>query len=234
METQGIAGYYSCVIAFDPVYHQSRQNCYKCKIPYWLYDENTVVPDEGYFDHFPTHYNSTKLNELEPLFANIAQAFFNGKEMNQAYMKANLINIIDCINHEIGDTPDTLGKRAIHNNYEKILLCKEYIDKNLGDKLSLEMLADRSGLNRNLFCRKFRETLGCSPFEYIIENRMLLAQKLLTTTNICVEQISTICGFDDLSYFYRLFKRYFHTTPTFLREKFRNEAPETDKGNQKA
>lgn len=229
METQGIAGYYSYVIAFDPVYQDSRQNCYKSKIPYWIFDENTMVPDEGYFNHLPDRYNSSKLNELEPLFANIVQAFISGKEANQPYMKANLLNIMDVIDTELSDNSTALEKRSIRNNYEKIISCKEFIDNNLGGKFTLEMLADRCGLSRNFFCRIFKELLGNTPFEYIIENRMMLAKKLLTTTNISVEQISVICGFDDLTYFYRLFKRSFQTTPTLFRENFRNEAPSSPK-----
>lgn len=234
METQGFAGYYSYVIAFDPVYHESRQHCYKSKIPYWIYDENTIIADQGYFNHFPDHYNSDKFNELDPLFANIVQTFANGKEINQPYMKANLISIMDIIDTELGSNPENHKKRTIRNNYKKIIACKEFIDNNLGSKFTLEMLAERCGLSRNFFCRIFKEILGNTPFEYIIENKMVLAKKLLTTTNISVEQISAICGFDDLTYFYRLFKRYFHTTPTQFRENFRNEALESQEENKKA
>jgi AraC-like DNA-binding protein len=221
METQGIAGYYSYVVAFDPRYQESRQNCYKSKIPYWIFDENTVIPDEGYFDSFPDRYNTGKYNELEPLFTNIVAAVLNGKEANQPYLKANLLRIMEIITGELGANPGNREKRTIRNNYDKIIACKEYIDNNLGDKFSLEQLAGRCGLSRNFFCRIFKEILGNSPFEYIIEYRMVLAKKLLTTTNLSVEQISAICGFDDLTYFYRLFKRYFQTTPILFREKFR-------------
>jgi AraC-like DNA-binding protein len=230
-ETQGIAGYYSYVIAFDPIYHEKRQHLYKSKIPYWIYDENTAMGDEGYFDNYPDYYNTNRINELEPLFANIVQAFGNCKEANQPYMKANFIKILDIIDSELGDNLETHERRTIRNNYEKIIACKEYIDNNLGSKFSLEMLANRCGLSRNFFCRIFKEILGSTPFEYIIENKMVLAKKLLTTTNISVEQISTVCGFEDLTYFYRLFKRHFHTTPIQFRENFRNEALTDDQKN---
>lgn len=231
METQGIAGYYSYVIAFDPRYDETRLHCYKSKIPYWIDDENTTLPDEGYFNHFPDHYNTAKFNELEPLFANIVQAFINSKEKNQPYMKANLSKIIDIIWGELKENPQNSGKRTIRNNYDKIIACKEYIDNNLGSKFTLEMLAERSGLSRNFFCKIFKEILGCTPFDYIIENKMVLAKNLLATTNISVEQIATVCGFDDLTYFYRLFKRFFQTTPMLYRKNFRNEALERNAGN---
>ncbi|HEX3048715.1 MAG TPA: AraC family transcriptional regulator [Bacillota bacterium] len=230
IETQGISGYYSYVVAFDPIYQESRQNCYRSQIPYWIFDENTFIPDEGYFDHLPDRYNTARFSEIEPLFANIIQAFTNGKENNHLYLKANLLKIFSIIEAELGDNPRNIEKRAIRNNYDKIITCKEYIDNNLGDKFTLEMLARRCGLSRNFFCRIFKEILGNSPFEYIIENRMILARKLLTTTNISIEQISSICGFDDIAYFYRLFKRYYHATPALVREKFRAEAFVSDEG----
>lgn len=220
LETQGISGYYSYVIAFDPVYHDSRLNCYKSKIPYWIYDENTAIPDEGYFNCFPSHYNTAKFSEIEPLFINIVKAFTNCKETNQPYMKANLLKIFNIINNELRNNLPEIEKRTIHNNYDKIISCKEYIDNNLSGKFSLEALAEHSGLSRNFFCRIFKEILGKTPFEYITETRMALAKNLLTTTNISVEQISSICGFDDSAYFYRLFKRHFQTTPSQFRKNF--------------
>jgi AraC-like DNA-binding protein len=224
VKTQGVAGYYSYVIAFDPIYRKEHTHCYESQIPYWIYDKNTIIPDNGYFENFPDHYSTSKFNELDPLFANVIQSFRNNKSNNQSYMKANLLNILGIINDELSNNVHKLQRRTIHNNYDKIISCKEHIDKNLGNKFSLDILSGMCGLSKNFFCKIFKEILGSTPFEYIIENRMMLAKKLLTTTNISIEQISLICGFEDQAYFYRLFKRYFLTTPNTFREKFKNDS----------
>lgn len=219
--TQGVAGYYSYVIAFDPFYDDSRQKCYETKIPYWIYDENTKIEDYGYYDCFPNCYHTSKINELEPLFANIINSFLNNKERNQAYMKVNLINIMDIITNELNHHSKNTQRRSIRNNYDKIISCKEYIDKNLDKRFELETLAERCGLSKNFFSRIFKEITGNTPFEYIIENRMILAKKLILTTNISIDQISLLCGFDDRTYFYRQFRKYYNTTPAVYRENFK-------------
>lgn len=219
--TQGIAGYYSYTIAFDPIYSEAHEDCYTSEIPYWIYDKNTTLSSDNSFSEFPEHYNTNKINEIEPLFSNIINSFKSNKIASQPYMKANILKLFDIIYNE--STNCIKEKRTIKNNYEKIIQCKNYIDNNLGEKFTLEMLAKMCDLSKNFFCKIFKEIIGVSPIEYIIENRMILAKNLLITTNINIEQIATICGFDDQPYFYRIFKKHFLITPNIFREKFRSQ-----------
>ncbi|SFR81878.1 AraC family transcriptional regulator [Anaeromicropila populeti] len=219
--TQGIAGYYSYVVAFDPVYDKSRVKCYESKIPYWIFDENTMIKDYGCFDEFPDCYSTLNQEALEVLFSNIVNSFNNGRELNQTYMKANLINIFDIIKTELDTELNHMGRRVIRNNYDNLIACKEYIDKNLDKRFTLEELAERCGLSKNFFSKIFKEIIGKTPFEYILENRMQLAKKLILTTNLSVEQISILSGFEDRAHFYRTFKKYYQMTPALFREKYK-------------
>lgn len=216
--TQGISGYYSYVVAFDPIYEEGRSRCYHTQIPYWIYDNNTELKDDGHFDKFPDCYNTNCFAELEPLFNNICMSFEENKERNQVYMKANLLSIMQIIEKELSDGSVKMKKRSIQNNYNKIIACQEYIDNHLDSKFTLDALAGRCSLSKNFFCKIFKEITGTTPFEYIIQSRMALAKKLIVTTNINIEQIAVLCGFEDRTYFYRQFRKYYQTSPAAMRK----------------
>ena len=64
----------------------------------------------------------------------------------------------------------------------------------------------------------FKETMGCGFIQYLNDYRLTLAAKLLQTTDDSILHISEQTGFENLSYFNRLFKRKYHRTPTTYRE----------------
>ena len=57
-----------------------------------------------------------------------------------------------------------------------------------------------------------------TPVTYINKLRLSKAKTLLANTNLSIEQISLKCGFNEYSYFTRLFKKQFGQTPTNYRE----------------
>jgi len=225
LKVEGVSGFFSYIVCFDPVFSESRQHCYHSNIPFWASNEPTMLPDGGYFDDLPLKYNTARFNELEPLFFNIFQAFWDDRQTNQLRMNAVILQIMNIIYEEMDDNPSILlEKLAINQYFERVMACKQYIDKHPGNKFSLETLALQFGSSSSFFSRIFKKVLGITPFEYIIESRLTLARKLLTTTGESVEQVASTCGFDDISYFYRLFKRHFKMTPALLYEGYRNRA----------
>ena len=244
MSVQGVAGFYSYNICFDPVQHESRRHCYHSNIPFWASNESTTLPDGGYFDALPLKYNSARFNELEPLFSGIIDAFSSDPQANQSRMKAAVLQIMDIIIEELDNlranarmraksrehaAPSMpLEKQKTNQYHERITATRQYIDEHLGDKLSLDTLARRFGSSPSFFSRMFKKIMGITPFEYIIESRLTLARKLLITTGESVEEIASTCGFDDMSHFYRVFKRRFNMTPALLKEGYQNQAREND------
>lgn len=218
--TQGISGYYSYVVAFDPFYDDTKKKCYETTIPYWIYDVNTEIQDVGFFDNLPEYYHTDCYEKLCPLFDNIVNAFRENRELNQVYMKANLMKIMNAVEEENSGRKGIGEKRTIQNNYEQIIACKSYIDQHLDEKFTLDSLAEKCNLSKNFFGKIFKQIIGTAPVEYIIQNRMVLAKKLILTTDIQVEQISVLCGFEDKTYFYRQFKKYYGETPAGLRKNY--------------
>jgi AraC-like DNA-binding protein len=92
---------------------------------------------------------------------------------------------------------------------------------NLGrNELSLPEVASRCGLSPRQAQRLF-EQAGTTFTEFVLEQRLLLARKLLGDPRGRVRKISDIAhsaGFSDLSYFNRAFRKRFGATPSDLRD----------------
>lgn len=88
-----------------------------------------------------------------------------------------------------------------------------FIKKNIGQKLSLTMLAKKAGLSKYHFLRCFKAELGITPLEYISQTRIALAKTMLTTTKISVTDISADLGYASESSFINAFTRNVGISP---------------------
>lgn len=96
---------------------------------------------------------------------------------------------------------------------EFMMRIHDFCRKNLDRPITVEMLAEVAGCSRGHFTRRFQELEGMSPHEFIIRQKMRLAVRLLQTTVASVKEISAACGFEDTSYFCKVFKQYHGTAP---------------------
>lgn len=85
--------------------------------------------------------------------------------------------------------------------------------KNLDRPISVDELARVAGCSRWHFTRRFQEIEGVPPHEFIIAQKMRLAVRMLQTTAAPVKEIAMQCGFEDTSYFCKVFKHHYGTTP---------------------
>lgn len=93
----------------------------------------------------------------------------------------------------------------------------DYCRANMGMGLEVKKLASLSGYSRWHFSREFKRVLGVSVPQYVTELRLEQALELLQTTRLSVKEIAERCGFDNVSYFIKLFSGRFHSTPGELR-----------------
>lgn len=96
---------------------------------------------------------------------------------------------------------------------ERLLKVIDYVKENVGKVIEIETLANMVCLTKSHLERLFREKLGTSPLQFILRKKIQSAQRLLMTTNYSVNVIAHEVGFDDPSYFIRIFRQKIGFTP---------------------
>lgn len=84
--------------------------------------------------------------------------------------------------------------------------------------LTLADMARTAGLNPQYLCKVFKQVTGKTPVDYLNYYRIECAGEMLCFEYMTVTEIAYQCGFGDLSYFNRLFKRQKQMTPTQYRK----------------
>ncbi len=95
---------------------------------------------------------------------------------------------------------------------------KNYIEENLGFELCAKNLVETFYYNPRYLCRLFKKETGYSLNDYIRSQRLKRAKKLLVTTSHSIIEISAEIGFKNVTYFNKVFKAKYHTTPTDYRK----------------
>lgn len=109
----------------------------------------------------------------------------------------------------------------LHTKSDKIVFFKEYIEKNLtNSQLSVEEIAREMNISTTYLRKIFVESVGASPLKYIKTLRINRAGDILSTTNASVKEAAMKCGFHDVSYFCKEFKKIMGTSPLAFRKKY--------------
>jgi two-component system response regulator YesN len=103
---------------------------------------------------------------------------------------------------------------------------KAYIDGHFRESLTLTELAKRLYISPGYFCSLFRQATGVNYLEYIASLRMDFAKRLLTEDpSRRINEVAELCGYQDLKYFRKLFKRHHGMTPMKLKEEAQGGSP---------
>ncbi|MBB6484494.1 AraC family transcriptional regulator [Rhizobium lusitanum] len=113
---------------------------------------------------------------------------------------------------------DVFGSHAFAADRSAMQIVIDHIDANLDKPLPVDELARVSGLSRAHFSRVFAESEGVPPAEFVLQQRMQRAAKLLTKAAfIPVKEVAIMSGFDDANYFSKVFRRIYGINPTEFR-----------------
>lgn len=132
--------------------------------------------------------------------------------------KKELIEILNSIkqNKSSNSIPETYTKDADFKSIAEIIQeMKEYIIENYDKDISLEKLAkNKYYINYSYLSRVFKEKTGLSFTKYIIKVRMEKAREYIENDNcISVSEVALKVGYNDVSNFIQIFKKYYGYTP---------------------
>lgn len=92
-----------------------------------------------------------------------------------------------------------------------------YIERHFQDQISLETIARRFFVSKEHLSRAFKTFSGENISDYITRKRMEKARDMILGQGLEIKRVAQLTGYEDLAYFYRVFKRHFGVTPGELR-----------------
>jgi AraC family transcriptional regulator len=93
----------------------------------------------------------------------------------------------------------------------------EFISEQETEDIPLAQLAEIAGMSPHYFCELFRQSLGVSPHQYLLQRRIARAKVLLQDSDLSVLEVSIATGFQDQSHFTKVFRRLVGVTPRHYR-----------------
>lgn len=117
-----------------------------------------------------------------------------------------LTNNDSCMRRKIVRSADTLSGQFMNTIYDNIF-----------NDISIEELADQTHRSLTSFKKEFRKLFNMPPHRWIVEQRLMRAKIMLSSTNYTVSEIGVECGFSNISHFIKLFKQRYRTTPALFR-----------------
>jgi transcriptional regulator GlxA family with amidase domain len=97
-----------------------------------------------------------------------------------------------------------------------------WLQEHLGEPVTVEDLAARSAMSPRTFARRFVASTGTTPYQWLLRQRVLLAQRLLETSDLPVETVAKKSGFGSAGTLRTYFRRAVRTSPQAYRLAFKD------------
>lgn len=91
--------------------------------------------------------------------------------------------------------------------YRKVVAAKMYLDCHFAESINIDDIASEASFSKYDFIRQFKKTYGYTPYRYLIRLRMEAAARLLAD-GVSVQQVCFDVGYDSISSFSTLFRKY--------------------------
>lgn len=152
-------------------------------------------------------------SSLSPVIDRLFTAMSDMRPGHELAVSGLLLELFGLIFQEECYTAGASGSESPFRHMEQLRPVFEYIENHFASGISLQQLSQISGMSPKYFCRYFQAIVHKTPMDYLNYYRIEHACTLLCTTDSPITSIAYDCGFNDCSYFIKLFKRYKHITP---------------------
>lgn len=171
---------------------------------------------------FPTILDAKQgpcFSEILRLYQKIYQSSTSYSLVGYMQIKGYFYEMLACLyEHQMLWRTDTVKEPEL-SNMEHMKTILRYVKQEYDNPITIEEVAKAAGLNPQYLCRYFKKVTGKTLTEYINEVRIEKAAQMLKETNEKIITVATACGYDNISYFIKRFKKQKGVTPQEYRNK---------------
>jgi AraC-like DNA-binding protein len=137
----------------------------------------------------------------------------NNHYLNQIGDVENIEELTDVLHSIVEDMAGQIFSFQGTRHASALRKAERYIYENYTRKISLKEIADASGLSAPYFSNIFKEEMGENLTNYLNRLRVEKAGRLLTETEMSLSEIAGVCGFENQSWFSKIFKSFTGISP---------------------
>ena len=164
---------------------------------------------------------------IETLFLKMEEVFRKGEASAAAEVKIYILQIIIMVMKGAGIRPSEYSiPEGKMTRYVKVREITNYIIEHYSEVYGLEDLAGIFYMDKSYLSRIFKEVTNFTVNEFINCQRIGHARKYLLNRNMSIEEVSVKLGYESLSYFDRVFKKYVGMSPLQYRKSKLKETKE--------
>jgi len=119
-----------------------------------------------------------------------------------------IVNIV-----QLQNRAELQNEQVLTSNSHPLSYITGFIQSHITEDIKLEVLSEKACMSKSTFYRSFKREFGISPLEYILSEKIKRAKILLADPKNAIKSVSFDCGFNDVNYFIRLFKKMEEITP---------------------
>lgn len=173
-------------------------------------------------DKHLTEEQQEAYNEICEALKKITVLYVNQEHTYKLRSTALILDIMACLIEQFTEPVTQAVSESKTGNMGRLEQICDYVEHHYREEIALQDAADELGLNREYFCRFFKQNIGVSFIKYVNQVRINHIYQDILHTDDSIQEIAERHGFFNQKLFYRMFKERYDCTPREARSMARN------------
>lgn len=153
------------------------------------------------------------VSAMHETIGEMINAMQQDRRINEATASAALYGMLmQLMEHAGASSAGTVGNTLVDRSID-------YIQSHLHEHLTVDAVASHAGYSTSYFSHLFSDETGMSPYQFIVKSRVEMAQQLLQTTQMTVQDVAFQTGFNSTANFCYTFRRLSGVSPQEYRKR---------------
>lgn len=153
-------------------------------------------------------------DELTEAFDGLREAFRRGDEYVKPVAIARILLLFALLSRHRLPAPRDASKRDERRGRQVALVAMKYMREHVSETVRLDELSRHVGMSKFYFCRQFQAHTGITPVQHMNMLKCDRARRLMLDDGMNVSEAARCVGFQNLSYFSKLYKAYMGKLPS--------------------